>query len=416
MKGTHLTLEERKFIQHGLEEGFSKAKIARELGKSPSTVSKEVKKHRTFKVASTYGRGTRYFCENAGTLKQCFGCKKECENFKKRQCKRREKIGVCNRCPDNQKCGLDKYYYHAAKAHEIYLKTLSDSREGVNMTSTRMIMIAEIIGPLLKKGQSIYQIVKNHPEIGLCVKSLYTYIESGVFSTQGIDNFSLRRQVSMRKRKPLKPRKEPVCYDGFRYEDYLEFKAANPNVPTTEMDTVLNAPEGPYIQTFLFENAPVMIGFLHKEKTSVSMASTLDMLQDRLGKDDFQKIFSLLLTDRGTEFSKRELFESNSETGEMRSNIFYCDPQMPSQKPHVENNHNYVRDIIPNGKSLKNLTQEDLELVFSHINSVPRKALNGKTPYEVFSFFYGEELLEKLHIKKIDKDDVTLMPYLLNIE
>ena len=81
MKGTHLTLEERKFIQHGLEEGVSKAKIALELGKSPSTVSKEVKKHRTLKLTSAYGRGSRYFCENAGTLKQCFGCKKKCENF-----------------------------------------------------------------------------------------------------------------------------------------------------------------------------------------------------------------------------------------------------------------------------------------------------------------------------------------------
>ena len=416
MKGTHLTLEDRKCIQHGLEKEFSKAKIAREIGKSPSTVSKEVKKHRNFKLASAYGRGPRYFCENAGTLKQCFGCKKECENFKERQCKRRERIGVCNHCPDRTKCGLDKYYYHAAKAHETYLNTLSDSREGVNMTSGRMIMIADIIGPLLKKGQSIYQILKNHPDIDLSVKSLYTYIESGIFSTQGIDSFSLRRQVSIRKRKTLKPRKEPVCYDGFKYEDYLIFKAANPNIPTTEMDTVFNDPKGPYIQTFIFENAPVMIGFLHKEKTSASMASTLDMLQDRLGSDDFKKIFSLLLTDRGTEFSKHELFEFNSETGEVRSNIFYCDPQMPSQKPHVENNHNYVRNIIPNGRSLKNLSQEDLELVFSHINSVPRKALNGKTPYEAFSFFYGEELLEKLHIKKIDKDAVTLMPYLLKIE
>ena len=155
MKGTHLTLEERKFIQHGLEVGLSKAKIALELGKSPSTVSKEVKKHRILKLTSAYGRGPRYFCENAGTLKQCFGCKKECENFRERQCKRRERIGVCNHCPDNNKCGLDKYYYHATKAHDIYLKILSDSREGVNMTSKRMIIISDIIGPLLKKRKFI---------------------------------------------------------------------------------------------------------------------------------------------------------------------------------------------------------------------------------------------------------------------
>jgi IS30 family transposase len=158
-----------------------------------------------------------------------------------------------------------------------------------------------------------------------------------------------------------------------------------------------------------------MIGFLHKEKTSASMASTLDVLQERLG-EDYRRIFALLITDRGPEFEKHDLFEFNSETGEMRTDIFYCDPQMPSQKPHVENNHNYVRDIIPNGKDLRSLTQEDIDLMFSHINSVPRDSLNGKTPYDVFAFFYGEELLKKLNVTKIDKDAVTLMPYLLNIK
>ena len=106
----------------------------------------------------------------------------------------------------------------------------------------------------------------------------------------------------------------------------------------------------------------------------------------------------------------------NTETGEIRSNIFYCDPQTPSQKPNVENNHNYVRDIIPNGKSLKNLTQQDLNLMFSHINSAPRKSLNGRTPYETFEFLYGNEILKKLNIQKIEKDMVTLQPYLLKIK
>lgn len=123
-----------------------------------------------------------------------------------------------------------------------------------------------------------------------------------------------------------------------------------------------------------------------------------------------------MLTDRGTEFEKCELFEVNIETGEIRGNIFYCDPQSPSQKPHVENNHNYVRDILPNSKSLKNLTQEDLNLMFSHINSTPRASLNGKTPYEAFEFLYGNEILNKLNIQKIEKDMVTLKPYLLKIK
>ena len=414
MKGTHLTLEDRKLIQKGLEEGHTKAQIARDVGKDPSTISKEIKLHRRFKLTSAYGRGIGYYCTNHGNYKECRGCKIECEHFKERTCKRRDRIGVCNKCPDNPKCYLDKYYYRASEAHEDYLYTLSDSREGANLTSSQMISMAELIGPLLKKGQSVYQILSSHPEIGVSVKTLYNYIEAGIFKDYGIDNFSLRRQVSMKKKKSLKPRRSPSLYNGHKYEDYLEFKKEHPNMPTTEMDTVYNDPEGPYIQTFIFENTQMMIGFLHREKTSASMASSLDHLEDVL-QEDFPRIFSLLLTDRGPEFEKHDLFEINPETGVIRSNIYYCDPQASYQKPHVENNHNYVRDVIPNGKKLDMLTQEDIDLMFSHINSTPRESLNGKTPYEAFAFFYGEELLRKLNVKRIDRDEVTLMPYLLNI-
>lgn len=411
MKNSHLTLEDRKKIQEGLEKGLSRTEIAKNINKDISTVAKEIKSKRKLKPRNPFNNPI-----TCTKFKECRICHGKCSEYEEIKCTRRDrKVGVCNLCPDISKCRLDKYFYYAKQAHESYLYTLKDSREGVNLNTTEMLEIVDIIKPLLKQGQSIYQILKNHPEIKMCSKTLYMYIESGIFQDYGINNFSLRRQVAMRKRKKLKKRKEPVNYEGRRYKDYLEFVKENPIIPTTQMDTVYNQQDGPYIQTFIFQNTGLMIGFLHPEKTSESMASTLDNLQETL-KDDYQKLFSLLLTDRGSEFEKYELFEVNAETGEIRSNIFYCDPQTPSQKPHVENNHNYVRDIIPNGKSLKNLTQEDLNLMFSHINSTPRKVLNGKTPYEAFEFLYGNEILEKLNIRKIAKDMVTLQPYLLKIK
>ena len=54
--------------------------------------------------------------------------------------------------------------------------------------------------------------------------------------------------------------------------------------------------------------------------------------------------------------------------------------------------------------------------MFSHINSVPRASLGGRTPYEVFTYFYGDNVLKKLNIQKIEKDMVTLQPYLLKIK
>ena len=411
MKNSHLSLEDRKKIQEGIENELTKVQIAKNIGKDPTTVSKEIKKRRKLKPRNPFNNPI-----SCTKFKQCGICKGECSEYEEIKCLRRDrKIGVCNLCPDIKKCRLDKYFYYAKQAHEGYLYTLSDAREGVNLTSKEMLEIVDIIRPLLKKGQSVYQILKNHPEIKLSAKSLYTYIESGIFQDYGINNFSLRRQVSMKKRKSLKKRKEPVNYEGRRYKDYLEFIENNPTIPTTQMDTVYNHQEGPYIQTFIFQNTGLMIGSLHTEKTSESMASSLDILQEKL-EDDYSKLFSLLLTDRGSEFEKYELFEVNIETGEIRGNIFYCDPQMPSQKPNVENNHNYVRDIIPNGKSLKHLTQKDVDLMFSHINSTPRKSLNGKTPYETFEFLYNAEILKKLNVQKIEKDMVTLQPYLLKIK
>ena len=114
---------------------------------------------------------------------------------------------------------------------------------------------------------------------------------------------------------------ETADYTGRKYDDYVEFVKNNPTYATTEMDTVYNHQEGPYIQTFIFENTGLMIGRLKQHKTSEEMSNSLNYFQELLGDDMYQKLFGLLLTDRGSEFAKPQLFEVNTETGEIRSNI-----------------------------------------------------------------------------------------------
>ena len=237
----------------------------------------------------------------------------------------------------------------------------------------------------------------------------------GLFKDWDVTDLTLKRKVKRRKQKKekLKKRKEPANYEGRTYTDYLEYKIQNPNIPTTEMDTVYNHQSGPYIQTFIFENTSFMIGILHTSKTADSMSGSLNKFQDKLSDKEYNQLFSLLLTDRGTEFAKPQQFEINLDTGEIRSKIFYCDPQQSSQKPHVENNHNFIREILPNGQDWSHLTQEKIDLMFSHINSTPRESLGDKTPYEIFTFIYGKELADKLNIQKIAKDEVNTTPRLL---
>lgn len=410
----HLSFEERCKIEELLNKRFRKYQIAKELGRTQSTISREINSHKDLHMHTNYSNNY-YSCVY---FKDCKKCDHRCKFFKPIICKDRDKFfGACNNCTKVKNCKLDKFFYKASIAERDYRFNLSNSRKGINFDENDLYNLAHLICPLIKQGQSIYTILNNHPEIKLSPKSLYNYIDAGYFKDWGITNLSLKRKVKRKKSKSqqlqFKKRKEPIDYTGRTYTDYLQYKLDFPDKSTTEMDTIYNSPNGPFIQTFIFENTAFMIGFLHNEKTADSMAHTLDCLQDNLSSDEYEKLFSLLLSDRGTEFTKPIKFEVNQSTGEIKGKIFYCDPQHPSQKPHVENNHILIRNILPKKTNLSFLTQDKLNLMFSHLNSTPRASLGGKTPYEVFQFLYGNDVIKKLNIQKIEKDDVYLTPSLL---
>lgn len=411
-KGKQLTLSQRNKIEQMLNQRKRKFEIANELDKTQSTIAREINKHKILKPHNIYKTENLFNCKY---FINCKVCTDKCRIYQPISCKDRDRnIGACNNCPKLKTCKLDKYFYFAEKAHNQYKYTLTDARQGVNLNTSELIELAHIICPLIKKGQSIYTILNNHPEIKLCEKTIYNYIEMGLFKDWDVTNITLKRKIKRRlPKKQLKKRKEPASYTGRTYTDYLEYKVQNPNIATTEMDTVYNNQLGPYIQTFIFENTSFMIGILHTNKTADSMSESLNKLQDKLSDTEYSNLFSVILTDRGTEFAKPQQFEININTREIRSKIFYCDPMQSSQKPHVENNHNFIREVLPNGQDWSHLTQEKLDIMFSHINSTPRENLAGKTPYEIFTFIYGKELADKLNIQKISKDEVNTTPRLL---
>ena len=410
----HLTFEERCKIEGLLNKRMRKYQIAKEIEKTQSTISREINRHKQFYIHSDYSNNY-YSCVY---FKDCKKCDHKCKFYKPIICKDRDKFyGACNNCEKVKNCKLDKYFYRATRAERDYRYNLSESRKGINLDENDLYNLAHLICPLIRQGQSIYVILENHPEINLSAKTIYNYIDAGYFKDFGVTNMTLKRTIKRKKKRvtstKLKKRKESVDYTGRTYADYLQYKLDNPDKSTTEMDTLYNHQSGPYIQTFIFENTGVMIGILHKEKPPDSMSNALNTIQDILTSNEYESLFSLLLTDRGTEFSKPIQFEINHNTGEVKGKIFYCDPQHSSQKPHVENNHILIRDILPKKMDLSFLTQEKLNIMFSHLNSTPRASLGGKTPYEVFTFLYRKAVAKKLQITEIKKDDVCLTPSLL---
>ena len=96
-----------------------------------------------------------------------------------------------------------------------------------------------------------------------------------------------------------------------------------------------------------------------------------------------------------------------------KTNVFYCDPSAPYQKGACEVNHELIHRILPKGSSFDDLTQKDIFLMMDHINSYKRKKLNNRSPYEAFSFYYGEDVLRKLGCRPVAAENIILKSKLL---
>ena len=417
---SHLTLQERRIILTGITNGSTKTAIAQTLGKDKSTIGKEIKLHRKL----THKCKMPLECNNYRKCAFGLQCTADCPDYIPFRCSRRDRTpGACNGCSNWSRCRFDKYQYCPEDAQLDYYTTLVDSREGVNLTIHEAKAMAAIIAPLLKQGQSPYQIVTNHPELGISEKTLYNYIENDVFhEIAGITVLDLRRQVSRRiskkKSKGYKKRTDRKHLQGRTYKDYKEYISENPDVFVAQMDTVYNnETNGPFIQTFKFVRAGVLLAIYHEDKTALAMKNGVDLLESILGQALFRKYVHVLLTDRGTEFSSAEAME-NSPDGTRRTRVYYCDPMQSGQKGTLENKHIELRYILPKGTDLRELGLTDqaaLNLALSHVNSAPVELLGGKSPLELADFMYHDlyERLLAFGIRQIDKDKVTLRPYLL---
>lgn len=417
-KNLHLTVQERIIIEKGIENGSTKAAIALTIGKDKSTVGKEIKKHRELVHKSSY----KINCANMKNCSHNHVCD-NCADFKPFTCNRRDRSpGACNGCSKYTHCRYDKYRYKADFSHKKYREDLVDSRTGINMSYEECKAMADIIVPLIKAGHSPYHIVTNHPELNISEKTLYNYIENGIFREFGLLDIDLRiktkRKITKKASNKYKKREDKKYLNGRTYDDFINYTAENKNLSVVEMDTVYNnGSTGPFMQTFKFLDYSFMFIVYQEEKTAKSMVEGVDLLEKILGKDLFSEEVAIIKTDRGSEFCDAEGFEKE-ENESRRTRIFYCDPMASGQKGNLENNHKEIRYICPKENDLKDLglnSQEKANLIVSHINSQSKEHLKGKSPLEVMEFM-NPALYQKFKdfgIERINKDNIVLKPYLL---
>jgi len=382
-KHKHLTLSDRNDIQLGLERGETFKAIGQSILKDPTTVSKEVKRNRQVRDSTS-------------------------NNL---PCPLLDKAPfVCNGCPKRrQNCGFKKIFYLAKQAQKQYEQTLVEAREGTPLNSKTFWDMDKVISDGVKKGQHIYHILKTH-NLDVSSSTVYRHIRKGYLSIASID---LARAVKFKERRKSKlPSIPKEAKKGRSYEDFQNYLVLNQLDSWLEMDTVMGRMGGKVLLTFNLSFCNFIFARLLDNKTALEVTKHLYDIKNTLHQadKDFFQLFPVILTDNGGEFARVDDIEMDVR-GE--SKLFFCDPNRSDQKGRIEKNHTLIRDILPKGTSFDNLTQEDINLVCSHVNSVKRAALNGKSAYELFAFTYGEEIPKLLGISKIPAEDVCQSSKLL---
>lgn len=412
----HLSFNDRLTIEKNLSLSKSFKYIAKLLNKDCTTISKEIKNH--YKVMNTGSIGRRFnnclyrrTCPNRG--KNCNIS--SCINFTEERCSLLNKSPyVCNGCKNKIHCTLTKHFYDAEFAFKEYKHVLSESRQGLLIDQSEIDHLNSILVPLIKnQGQSIHQaLVNNKNKIMFSDKTIYKVIDLGLLEVRNID---LPRKVRFRTRRKQTTvyKIDKKCLVGRTYEDFISYMENNSDTPIVQMDTVEGIKGGKVLLTIHFVNCSFMLAFIREHNDAQSVIDIFNYLQKTLGIDKFKELFILILTDNGSEFSNPIEIEFDLNTGEKRTQIFYCHPSSPYEKGSCEVNHELLRRILPKGTSFDDFTQEDVNLIMSHINSYKRKKLNNESPHSIFSKLYGENTIIKLGIQEIEPNKVNLSPRLL---
>lgn len=421
----HMSFDERVLIQEGLASRKSFAEIGRRLGRNRSTISREVQRRKIIIPARgnvcihrkecglPQGCKTRNCTTPINCTYACALCRNGCSDFEEERCVYRHYLGDrCNAC-EKRYCRYERCVYDAKEAQKMYERDLSESRKGISLTESELEHLDRIVSKQIMQGISVPVIcVKNADILPVSERTIYEYIDKGLL---GVSNLELRRKVQRKLKKKTGPvlRVDKKCHIGRTYDDHLRYMEEHTDTCVCQMDTVIGKQGGKVLLTIFFTNCDLQLAFLRRRNTSRSVAAVFRLLRRKLGAERFMELFQVLLADRGSEFTDPTKIEIDTQTGELQCRVFYCDPQNSNQKAGCERNHELIRYIIPKGRSMDSLTQEDITKMMNHINSYPRKKWKGQSPIDLFKQIYGEETSTLLGLDKVDVDSILLKPELL---
>lgn len=439
-KAKHLTIEQRRVIEDGIRASDSARTIAKRIGCSASTVTREVERNRTivkrnkkvFRDNPSLRCAKRKGCKEVGSA--CAKCSTqltECKHCKVHPC-----IGQCQRfelllcpttrawpfiCPDpcakKAACNYPVCSYDARDANDLYIERRSQSRAGISLTMDEFQALRELVNPLVRQGLSFEAIWAAHAdELPICIRSAYYYQEAQLLGLSALE-FPRLARLKPRKKAKGAAKRERIDRDARRHDDFLALPIED-QARVCQCDSISGYDNNVHDVLTMHLVAYVFQFYILKEHaSSKATVAAFDHIERVLGSPEaFEAIFGIILADRGSEFDdwqgmERSLFDPRKR----RCRVFYCDAMDSNQKSPAERNHQRIRRILPKGRSdFDKLSQYDVAVCASHVNSYPLARLGGRCAFDLASGLLPKTLLDELGYAKVAPDEIVLKPYLMS--
>lgn len=409
---TRLTVDDRINLQAAISKGLEMNQITRLLKKNRSTIYRELKTYYSI-------RDGKHNCEHCVNKDGCLNKnklgnqKQEPTCFKSDICFRLSKFPyVCNNCENKEKCNREKRYYDCIKAENRSLRNRIGTRKRKRISIDDISYIDSVVSPLVFNGLSLHHIYQSN-------ETLQTICSERTIRRLVYDRYLEAKAHDLIRYASFKHNKQYLVHDD-RYvknierlykrtfTDLQKYLRYHKEIVPVQFDSVIGKiSDKQAILTITFPKERFQFGLLIQKSNPDSVYARLHQLFNKLGSKRIKEIFPILLADNGIEFSTFHNLEK------FNLKIYFTNPYRSTDKAACERNHEFIRYIIPKGKTLDNLTQEDLDLMFSHINSYVRESNKNKTPFELIKERFGSEFLELIGIEYVKPNDVILKPKLL---
>ena len=412
-KKTRLTIDDRINLQAAIAKGSSLNEVCKQLKKNRTTIYRELTKY-------FYIKACHRTCAHCSKLKICrengvvMRYMKECRDFEPIRCSRLRSFPyVCNTCHLKASCYNDKRYYDCTKAEVMSLKNRVTTRKRKLLSQDQISCINQIVTPLIRdRGQSLHHVYVTNPRLNnICSeRTIRRLIYDRYLDVKAHD---LPRYVRFEHKSQYATVRQNKIANIERmynrtFTDFTTYVKRNPNMSVVQFDSVIGKMDDERaILTITFPKERFQFGRLIKKSNPLSVLSVMKHLFTTIGHERAREIFAINLADNGLEFSHFHKLEQYDVR------VYFTNPYRSTDKAACERNHEFIRYIIPKGKTLDTLTQDDINRMFSHINSYIRESNQNKTPYELIVERFGPEFTQQLGIYYVDPQHVFLRPKLL---